>query len=142
VARQIKDVGGKHISLPTARLLADTYGMRGADVARRVRQDKSLAAALVPGRPEILAQVDHAVQDELASTVTDVLKNRTALFYRDPHQGLAAAGTVADRMAELLGWTEEMRLEMEAAYRLEVEDSRRWRLDPPTASEEETPAMD
>lgn len=136
VASQIKDVGGKHITFPTARLLADTYGMRGADVARRVRQDKSLAAALVPGRPEILAQVDHAVQDELASTVTDVLKNRTALFYRDPHQGLAAAGTVADRMAELLGWTEEARLEMEAAYRSEVEDSRRWRQDPRSTPEE------
>lgn len=138
VASQIKDVAGKHITFPTARLLADTYGMRGADVARRVRQDKSLAAVLVPGRPEILAQVDHAVQDELASTVTDVLKNRTALFYRDPHQGLAAAGTVADRMAELLGWSEEVRLEMEAAYRSEVEDSRRWRQDPRSTPEETT----
>jgi glycerol-3-phosphate dehydrogenase len=133
VARQIKDVGGEHVSLPTARLLADTYGMRGADVARRVRQDRTLGDALVPGRPEILAQVDHAVQEELASTVTDVLKNRTALFYRCPHQGLAAAQPVADRMASLLGWDEETRAAMEADYRDEVQRSRMWRDDPEPA---------
>ncbi len=136
VARQVKDIGGDHVSLATARLLADTYGMRGAEVARRVRQDKSLGDPLVPGRPEILAQVDHAVQDELASTVTDVLKNRTALFYRDPHQGLAAAPAVADRMAELLGWDEATRDAMEEAYRAEVDLSRRWRLDEATVVEE------
>ncbi|MCO4772557.1 MAG: FAD-dependent oxidoreductase [Deltaproteobacteria bacterium] len=139
VARQIKDVGGEHLAHASARLLADTYGMKGADVARRVRQDKELAAPLVPGRAEILAQVDHAVQDELASTVTDVLKNRTTLFYRCPHQGLAAAPTVADRMAVLLGWDSATRDAMEAAYREEVDDSRRWRLDPPTPATDEPP---
>jgi len=140
VARQIRDVGGENISLVTARLLADTYGMRGADVARRVRQDASLAAPLVPGRPEILAQVDHAVQDELASTVTDVLKNRTALFYRDPHQGLAGSPAVADRMAVLLGWDETTQAAMESDYRAEVALSRAWREDPPSPEPEVSPA--
>lgn len=139
VAMQVADVGGEAISLETARLLADTYGMRGTEVARRVRQDKSLAEPLVEGRPEILAQVDHAVMDELATTVTDVLKNRTQVFYRDPDQGLGAAERVAGRMGELLGWTTEERAAMVRAYRAEVELSRAWRHDPeptPEAIEE------
>ncbi len=140
VAVQIKDVGGEDLTLETARLLADTYGMRGAEVARRVRQDKALATPLVPGRPEILAQVDHAVQDEFAATVTDVLKNRTALFYRDTHQGLAAAPAVADRMADQLHWDEATRAAMEQDYRAEVDLSRRWRLDAVTPSESEADA--
>ena len=130
VARKVRDVGGDVVSLATARLLADQYGMRGLDVARRVRQDRSLAAPLVEGRPEILAQVDHAVQQELAATVTDVLKNRTQLFYRDPDQGLGAVPTVTARMGQLLGWDEVEVYRMAEAYAAEVAHSRLWRTDP------------
>ncbi len=144
VAMRVKDVGGDLISVQTARLLADTYGMRGLEVARRVRQDRSLAEPLVPGRPEILAQVDHAVQDELAATVTDFLKNRTQLFYRDVDQGLGAVDAVAERMGRLLDWDEVTTYRSVQAYREEVALSRAWRDDPvgspePEAAPEEDP---
>jgi len=140
VARKVRDVGGDAVSLDSARLLADQYGMKGLEVARRVRQDRSLATPLVPGRPEILAQVDHAVQDELAATVTDVLKNRTQLFYRDPDQGLGAVDAVTERMARLLGWDEVEVYRMKQAYEQEVAESREWRTDPmPPPPEEAAP---
>ena len=143
VAAQVADVGGERIEPDTATLLADTYGMRGAEVARRVRQDRSLADRLVPGRPEIIAQIDHSVQEELAATVTDVLKNRTQVFYRAPDQGLECVERVGARMAELLGWTAAQRTASVQAYRDEVALSRAWRDDPePERPAPEEPAED
>ena len=127
VAQQVREIGGEALEMPTARLLANTYGMKGMEVARLVREDPLLAAPLVPGRPEILAQVDWAVREELAATVSDVLTRRTQLFFKGDDQGLDAAEKVADRMAELLGWSAERRAEMLARYDVDVARSRRWR---------------
>jgi len=127
VAERIQDVGGERIAPRTARLLAGTYGALGAQVARLVRQDARLAEPLVEGRPEILAQIDHSVQQELCATLTGALQLRTQLFFRDVDQGLGCAGRVADRMGELLGWTDEERRAQVAAYEAEVALSRRWR---------------
>jgi len=127
VAQWVRDAGGDRISEATATLLADTYGVRGQEVARLVRQDASLAEPLVAGRPEILAQVDWAVRRELATTVVDVLKQRTQIFYRAADQGLAGAVAVADRMAHLLGWTEAERAGRLAEYEADVALSRAWR---------------
>ena len=127
VAEKIQEIGGPGVSNKTARLLGDTYGMRGRDVARMVRRDNALGAPLVPGRPEILAQVDMAVLHELSATVISVLKQRTQLFYRDDDQGLSASRAVARRMAELLDWSPEQEQEQLDAYAREVAQSRRWR---------------
>ena len=51
--------------------------------------------ALGVPRIEVLAQVDWAVNEELAGTVSDVMIRRTQLFYRDRDQGLGAAEAVA-----------------------------------------------
>lgn len=126
VARWIREVGGERMSPATARHLADTYGTVGSEVARLTRDEPALLAPLVPGRPEILAQVDWAVRKELAVEVADVLERRTQLFFKDMDQGLAAVEVVSQRMAGLLGWTEERRLASAAAYLVEVEQARAW----------------
>ena len=61
----------------------------------------------MPGRPEILAQVDHSVEVELAATVRDFFIRRTQVYFRDRDQGLTAVEAVAARMRELLGWSED-----------------------------------
>ncbi len=111
----------------TARLFAVTYGTRGTDVAARMLANPALAAPLVAGRPERLAQVDWAVDMELAKTVTDVMVRRTQLYFRDHDQGLAAVELVAARMAEKLGWDDARRAREVSAYREEVARSRAWR---------------
>jgi glycerol-3-phosphate dehydrogenase len=127
VAAQVQEMAPEHLSMETARLLANTYGMLGLQVARLVSQDASLARPLVEGRAEILAQVDWAVSQELAATVSDVMIRRTQIFYRDHDQGLGAAEIVAGRMATLIGWSaEETRANIEA-YQAEVALSRQWR---------------
>ncbi len=126
VARKVSDVAPS-LAETSARLLADTYGMRSIEIAGLVRKDTGLGDALVEGRPEILAQVDWAVTEELAATVCDVMIRRTQLYYRDFDQGLGAAQAVSRRMATLLGWTEEQRQASVEAYRCEVQRSRAWR---------------
>ncbi len=110
-----------------AELFVATYGTRAVDVSRRINEHPELGEALVPGRPERLAQVDFAVERELAQTVTDVLLRRTQLYYRDVDQGLGAAPRVARRMATLLGWSQEREAAEIAAYEAEVARSRAWR---------------
>lgn len=115
--------------------LASVYGTRAIDVAQMVARDPRLAERLEAGRPEIVAQVDYAVLHELAATVTDVLRQRTQLHFRDPRQGLEAAPRVASRMAELLGWADARREAEIAEYRAEVARTRQWRNGPGRGTE-------
>lgn len=127
VARQVMEASSGHLDAAQARHLADTYGMRGIDLARRVASDPVQATPLVEDRPEILGQVDWAVREELAACIVDVLVRRTQIFHRDRDQGLGAAPAVGRRMAGLLGW-DDARLASELAdYEREVARSRRWR---------------
>lgn len=125
VAAKIREAGP--VDEATARLFVDTYGARGVEVARRIAEDPTAGEPLVPGRPERFAQVDFAVQVELAKTLRDVLIRRTQLYFRDVDQGLGAAEAVADRMGRLLGWSEARRTDELLAYQAEVARSRGWR---------------
>jgi glycerol-3-phosphate dehydrogenase len=127
VAEEVSKAGHPRVPEDVARHLADTYGMRAIELAKQIAADAKLGARLVPGRPEVLAQVDWAVREELAATVCDVLVRRTQVFYRDHDQGLKASQKVADRMAELLGWDEATKARELARYRDEVALARAWR---------------
>jgi glycerol-3-phosphate dehydrogenase len=127
VATQIRAGCGAILDGKTCTYLANTYGMRGHDVAQLVVKDPSAAAPIVPGRPEIMACVDWAVREELAVSVEDVLMRRTQIYYRDPDQGLSVADQVAQRMGVLLGWDEGTRNASAAGYARTVAQSRGWR---------------
>ncbi|GAB4214092.1 MAG: glycerol-3-phosphate dehydrogenase/oxidase [Sandaracinaceae bacterium] len=134
LVREVTAAAEGLIAPESARLLANTYGTRAHAIVDRVRADRSLGAALVPGRPEILAQVDHAIEHELAATLCDIEVRRTQLFFRDLDQGLGAAEAIGRRFVALAGW-DDATLERELArYQAEVALSRRWR-DEPTDSE-------
>ena len=111
----------------TGLLLAGTYGTRAIAVARRMAADAGAAARIVPDRPERMAQVDVAVEEEFAKRLSDVMVRRTQLFFRDTDQGLGAAEAVAARMGARLGWDAARCAEEVARYQAEVALSRRWR---------------
>lgn len=127
VAAQVAEAAKGLIDGDTALLLVNSYGMRAFEIAERVVADPSQAERILAHRPEIMAQVDFGVEQELASTVLDVLKQRTQIFYRDAQQGRTAVPKVAARMATLLGWSDERRAKMEAHYLADVEQNERWR---------------
>jgi glycerol-3-phosphate dehydrogenase len=127
VIARVEEAARGNLPKATCRYLADRYGSRAVDLVNLAVQHQELLQPLVPGRPEIMAQVDWAVQEELAMTVTDFMERRTQLFFRDRSQGLSALDVVADRMATLLGWSEATRSRYAEEYRNEVARSRKWR---------------
>ncbi len=127
VADRILAVGDGHFDYDSALLLANTYGMRGLDIAELARDRPALGQRIAGARPEILAQIEWAVTKELCCTITDAMKQRTQLYYRANDQGLGAVDVVGQHMARLLGWDDERLRAEQEAYRDEVAKSRAWR---------------
>lgn len=122
-----------------ARHLADTYGTRGMEIARRVAGDRALGARIVAGRNDVVAQIDFAIEEEMATTLCDMLMRRTQIFLKDRDQGLGCCDAVARRMATLLGWDDARTTQELATYEAEVGRSRAWR-DGLNATKEKVPA--
>lgn len=127
VAQAVLACAPELMSIQTARHLANTYGMRALEIAQSVAQRPELGRAIIPGRNEILAQVEWAVTREFAATVTDVMVRRTQLYYRAFDQGLEAAKLVADHMAQMLKWTSGERARHLEEYGQAVARTRQWR---------------
>jgi glycerol-3-phosphate dehydrogenase len=129
VIEQTLKAGGGQISEESAVCLVESYGTRALQLATMAAQDPAMAALLVPGRPEIMAQVRYGVTHELAERLGDVMIRRTQLFYRDLDQGLDSAEAISSEMAARLGWEETRRLAELELYREEVARSRQWQSD-------------
>ncbi|MCB9614921.1 MAG: glycerol-3-phosphate dehydrogenase [Sandaracinus sp.] len=127
VGKRVRAASEDRLDEDVALHLANTYGMRALVVAKLVKEDPGLGHRLVPGRPEILAQVTYAATHELAASVCDVMIRRTQLFYRDVDQGLGSVDAVAHELGRRLGWDDKTQRRSADAYRAEVALSRRWR---------------
>jgi len=101
--------------------------MRAFEVVKLCAESPVLLESIVPGRVEIMAQVDFAVREEMAASVSDVMIRRTQIFFRDRQQGLGSVDKVANRMAKLIGWSEEEKQRSIDAYKAEVALSQKWR---------------
>ena len=127
VAEELGKVCECDLSQTIRRHLVDTYGMRSLEIAKLCAADPAMLEPIVPGRLEIMAQVDFGVREELASTVSDIMIRRTQIFFRDHQQGLQSVEKVANRMAELIGWSDEEKQRSIDDYKAEVELSQKWR---------------
>lgn len=106
--------------------LARAYGTDAEAILRRIADDAALGARLLPDLPYVRAEVPHAVEEEMALTLEDVLARRLHLFHEAAEGGVDVARAVAELMAPLpgIGW-EENRIEVEvAAYAAAVARSR------------------
>lgn len=112
VAKVLEAQGLSHM---TADSFATTYGARATQVLARTRADPTASERLDGELPYLLAQVDEAVEVELARTLDDVLSRRIQLSLRGRDQGLGVARKVAQRMAGLLDWSAE-RIEQELEH--------------------------
>jgi glycerol-3-phosphate dehydrogenase len=92
------------LPLETVAYLAALYGSRFSQVLSVVRRDAQKGQPLCPHCRDVLAQIQHAVEEEGALTVSDFLLRRSAVGL-GPCQGLDAVETVAREMGRLLGWS-------------------------------------
>ncbi len=113
----------------TARHLVASYGSETPAILNLVERDRSLGEAIAPGRPEIWAEVSHAVDREMAVRIQDVLIRRLHLFYEYAEQGTAVAAPVAQRMKKLLGWDDVREAEELVDYFKLVERARAFRAE-------------
>jgi glycerol-3-phosphate dehydrogenase len=105
--------------------LTSIYGGRAREVLDLSRADPSLASPLCPHHRGIEAEIVHAVENEWAQSLGDVLLRRNALGL-SACQALDCVDRVADRMGSVLGWDQDRRREEVEAYRREVEPMRRF----------------
>jgi glycerol-3-phosphate dehydrogenase len=121
------DVEASGLPLATLERLVATYGRGYRRLVELAGKVPGGAERLCPRNPEIDAQLHHAVHEELAVSLQDVLLRRTGIG-TSACQGLDCAERIAERMAPLCGWTRR-RLSAELdAYGAHVERSQKFRL--------------
>ena len=91
--------------------LAFRYGHAARRVLEIARAEPKLARPIVPGRPDLLAEVALAARAEQARSVADVLLRRTRLgILAAPElRSAKAARPVADALGAELGWSRRRR---------------------------------
>jgi glycerol-3-phosphate dehydrogenase len=92
------------ITPETVSHLASLYGSRFSRVLDLLNSNPKGAQRLCPHGQDILAQVQHAVEQEGALTIEDFLLRRSAVGL-GPCLGLDALDLVAGEMGRLLGWS-------------------------------------
>lgn len=107
--------------------LAGEYGTRAPTIIERAKADASALERLDPELPSIFAQVDEAVDVEMARTLDDVISRRIPLVLRARDQGLGIASKVAERLAKKLAWTPERTAAELAKYQAVVASTRTFR---------------
>ena len=97
--------------------LASRYGTEISEIQALISADPSLGEPLVTGLPYVRAEAIHAVRDEMARTLDDVLSRRTRARLFDRHASVVAAESVALLIAPELGWSIDRQAEEVSAYR-------------------------
>jgi glycerol-3-phosphate dehydrogenase len=104
--------------------LAGRYGYAARDVLVLAADRGELAQPILPGRPDLLAEVIFAARREQAGSVGDVLLRRTRLGLTGARAlcapGERAPERVADALAGELGWDAARRDAEVAAFRAEA----------------------
>ena len=126
-AQQIKAAQQKlaNLDLETAvpERLVGLYGGNAVKIADMIKNDPE-AATSMGGNNVIAAEVQYAVQEEVAQTVTDFFTRRASLFYWLRDGGLDIVEPVSLEMAQLLAWDESTRTQQINDYREWVAENR------------------
>jgi glycerol-3-phosphate dehydrogenase len=114
------------LALDTVSHLAFLYGSRFSQVLDILNRNPKGAQRLCPHSQDILAQVQHAVEQESALTIEDFLLRRSAVGL-GPCQGLDALNSVASEMGRLLAWSDAEQQRQVDAYRSQAALGQRYR---------------
>jgi glycerol-3-phosphate dehydrogenase len=120
------EMAASGLSPETLEGLVTTYGRMYPRIVELVGKVPGGADRLCPTNPDVVAQLHHAVQDELTVSLQDFMLRRTGIG-TSRCQGEDCAEGIARRLATLLGWSAR-RLDAELeAFDAHVARSRRFR---------------
>jgi glycerol-3-phosphate dehydrogenase len=88
-----------------AERLVMAHGSAWQRIWMRGETDARMRERIIPELPYILAEMPHAVEEEQAYTLADLLIRRTHIAFETDDNGRAAARRVAAVIAPLLGWS-------------------------------------
>lgn len=97
---------GGLINRDTMDHLFNLYGARAVGVMQLIQERPALGELIVPNQLDVKAQAVFAVQSEMAHTILDICRRRTALAMKDNY-GIAAAQVIAETLQRYCGWTIE-----------------------------------
>jgi len=118
---------GQRVPDDVIKHLLHAYGSHYTNVVAILDEEPALVQRLAADLPYIKAEVVHAVRNEMAMTLTDLLNRRLHLLMEESNQGLGQAEDAANLMAREMGWTDEQRRAQLAAYKAEVARTRAYR---------------
>ncbi|HXC51183.1 MAG TPA: glycerol-3-phosphate dehydrogenase/oxidase [Candidatus Limnocylindrales bacterium] len=101
----------------TAEHIRQRYGSLAGEIDALVRGDGRLGERAVDDRPDLVAELVHAVEFELACSIDDVLSRRVPLALRSRERAGDVVVTVGDVLASRLGWDAERTRAEVASYR-------------------------
>jgi glycerol-3-phosphate dehydrogenase len=99
---------GLELAPPIILHLTAIYGDRCAAIVRLMAQRSDWRMPLTAGRPNVGAEVIHAIREESACTVADIAIRRTELGAAG-HPGAEIVNAIAAIAAEELGWDADRR---------------------------------
>ena len=99
---------GLELAPPIIKHLNAVYGDRSAAIVRLMAERSDWRMPLVPGRPVIGAEVIHAIRDEMACTLADIVIRRSELGAAG-HPGEAIVHAAAAIAADELNWDGDRR---------------------------------
>ena len=99
---------GLEVAPPIIRHLMALYGDRCAAIVRLMAERSDWRMPLVPGRPNVGAEVIHAIRSEMACTLADIVIRRTELGAAG-HPGEDITRAAAAIAAEELEWDNDRR---------------------------------
>jgi glycerol-3-phosphate dehydrogenase len=121
-----EDVAESGLARETLETLVSLYGRNYRRVVELAGKVPGGGERLCPSNPDVVAQLHHAVQDELTVSLQDFLLRRTGIG-TSRCQGRDCGEAIARRMAPLAGWSAR-RAEAELeAYQAQVARSHRFR---------------
>jgi glycerol-3-phosphate dehydrogenase len=99
---------GLEVAPPIIRHITAIYGDRCAAIVRLMAERSDWRMPLIPGRPNIGAEVIHAIRAEMACSLADIVIRRTELGAMG-HPGAEIVAACARIAAEELGWDADRR---------------------------------
>ncbi len=106
--------------------LARAYGTEADAILTAIEANPDLATPILPPHPYLRAEIAHAVRQESAITLEDLMRRRLHLFYEAADGGVQVARQVAEMMAAetCLAWAPEEIDRQVDAYTAVVEATR------------------
>lgn len=101
IAEQVVDVVSKRLGRSGRSCTTAVVRLRGAE---RPPVFGQLFEPIVQGRPWTFSDATHAVERELACTLSDIMVRRTKIAFSSRDHGIPAASRVAAAVARHVGW--------------------------------------